>query len=449
MNCSECKQILFNYVEGLLDESQKRAVESHLQDCPVCKAEAGQLTSLRNRLLKNGKALAQSDIENKVMDRILREQSLKLRKVSKLDKQFQLWRIIMKSRITKLATAAVIIVIAALSITLMEEATPSVYALTHTIEANHSVRYLHVKDFTAGADEPKEFWVECDEFGAVKCARLHIPEWESPEDGAKIAVWKENQADVWFKKKNFFARLRDNLVADRMLKMVKESDPKLAVERLYEQQRQGNVAVDINEPPSKTEPIVVTATYLGGSPKPRRRLVLFVDQATKLVTAIESYHLRDGEYRYLGAQEYYDYNQLIDPEMFSLEDEIPSDVTVIDQVAQEVGLSQGTVSDEEIAVEVARQFFEALIAEDYASAGKLLLGMPAEFLKKRFGSMRFLRIVSVGPAGPHPIPETQGLVVPCTVEVEKDGQISEWKLERLGVRQVYGQPDRWTIFGGI
>jgi hypothetical protein len=311
------------------------------------------------------------------------------------------------------------------------------------------VRYLHVKDFTAGADEPKEFWVECDEFGAVKCARLHIPEWESPEDGAKIAVWKENQADVWFKKKNFFGRFRDKLVADRMLKMVEECDPKLAVERLYEQQAQGKVAVDINEPHSRAELIVVTATYSPESTTPGRRLVLFVDQATKLVTAIESYHLRDGEYRYLGVQEYYDYNQPIDPEMFSLEDEIPADVTVIDQVAQEVGLAQGTLSDEEIAVEVARRFFEALIAQDYATAGKLLEGMPAEFLKKQFGSMRFLRIVSVGPAGPHPIPETQGLVVPCTVEVEKDGQTSEWKFERLGVRQVYGQPGRWTIFGGI
>ncbi|MHC4482505.1 MAG: anti-sigma factor family protein [Planctomycetota bacterium] len=448
MNCAESKELLVGYIEGFLAKSQKQALESHLKACPPCRAELTQLTGLRDRLTANGKALAQSDLENKVLSRILQEQSLKLRKTGKFDKQVRLWSIIMKSKITKLAAAAAIIIVAGLLITFLGTSKPA-YALPQTIEANHSVRYLHVKDFKAGADEPKEFWVECDEFGAVKCARLHIPEWESPEDGAKIAVWKENQADVWFKKKNFFGRFRDKLVADRMLKMVEECDPKLAVERLYEQQAQGKVAVDINEPHSRAELIVVTATYSPESTTPGRRLVLFVDQATKLVTAIESYHLRDGEYRYLGVQEYYDYNQPIDPEMFSLEDEIPADVTVIDQVAQEVGLAQGTLSDEEIAVEVARRFFEALIAQDYATAGKLLEGMPAEFLKKQFGSMRFLRIVSVGPAGPHPIPETQGLVVPCTVEVEKDGQTSEWKFERLGVRQVYGQPGRWTIFGGI
>ena len=448
MNCAECKELLVGYIEGLVEYSQKRAVESHLEGCPPCRAELTLLTGLRDRLTANGKNLAHRDLENKVLDRILQEQSLRLKKTKKADRQLRLWRIIMKSQIAKFAAAAAIIIVAGLLITFVGTGEPA-YALPQTIEANHSVRYLHVKDFTAGADEPKEFWVECDEFGSVRFARLHIPEWESPEDGAKIAVWKENQADVWMKKKNFFVRVRDKLTADRMLKMVNECDPKLAVERLYEQQTQGKVVVDINEPDPKTEPIVVTATYLEGSLKPRRRLVLFVDQATKLVTAIESYHLRDGEYRYLGVQEYYDYNQPINPEMFSLEDEIPDDVTVIDQIAQEVGLPQGTLSDDQIAVKVARQFFEALIDKDYATAGKLLEGMPADFIKKHLGSMRFLRIVSVGPAAPHPIPETRGLVVPCTVEVEKDGKISEWKLERLGVRQVHGQPDRWTIFGGI
>lgn len=448
MNCTECKELLVGYIEKLLENLQKQAVESHLETCPPCRAELAQITSLHDRLTANAKHLAQKDLENKVLDRILQEQNQRLKIAGKTDRQLQLWRMIMKSQITKFSTAAAIFIVVGLLITLLGKGEPA-YALDQTIKANHSVRYLHVKDFQAGVDEPKEFWVECDEFGAVKCARLHIPQWESPEDGAKIVVWKENQADVWMKKKNFLVRVRDKLVANRMLNMVKECDPKLAVEHLYQQQTQGEVAIDINEPPSKTEPIVVTATYLEGSSKPRRRLLLFVDQATKLVASIESYHLRDGEYRYLGTQEYYDYNQPINPEMFGLEDEIPDDVTVIDQASQEVGLAQETLTDEEIAVEVARRFFEALIAQDYATAGRLLEGMPADFLKKQFGNMRFLRIVSVGPAAPHPNPETQGLVVPCVVEVEKDGRVTEWKLERLGVRQVYGQPGRWTIFGGI
>jgi hypothetical protein len=173
-----------------------------------------------------------------------------------------------------------------------------------------------------------------------------------------------------------------------------------------------------------------------------------VDQATKLVTAVEFYQLKEGTYQYTGMQEYWDYNQPIEAKMFTL-DEVPADVMRVDQTTQEVGLAQGKLTDEEIAVEVVRQFFEALIAGDYAKAGKLFEGIPADSLQQNLSHIKFLRVVSIGPAGPHPIGETKGLVVPCIVEIEKDEEISEWKLDRIGVRQVYNQPDRWTIFGGI
>lgn len=449
MNCAECKENLVAYAEGLLPESKTQAVESHLQGCPACRAELKHISALRDRLTANGKASARIDLENAVLDRILREQSLRLNKTKKTDRQLQLWRKIMKSKITKLAAAAVIIAVSAMSITYLGTFTSPAYAIEQTIKANHSVRYIYVKAFTAGEDEPKEFWVQCDELGAVKCARLHIPEWASQGDGAKVVVWKDNKAEVWLKRKNLFLKVRDKTAADRMLEFVDECDPKLAVERLYAQQEQGAVKIDIEQPDLKTEPIAVTATYLADSPKPGCRSVLFVDQGTKLVTAIKFYQLQEGEYRYLGSQEYYDYNQAIDPEMFSLEDEIPADVTRIDQVALEVGLPQGSLGDEEIAVEVVRQFFAALIAENYTEAGRLLEGFPADKLEQGLGHIKFLRVVSIGPVTPHPIPETRGVLVPCTVEIEKNGQVSYWKLEQLGVRQVHGQPGRWTIFGGI
>lgn len=353
----------------------------------------------------------------------------------------------MKSQITKLAAAAVIILAVVLTINLWNE---SAYVLADTIEANHTVRYLHIKDIASEhEDEPKEFWVECDGLGKIVNARMHMPQWASPDDGAKTIVWNQNKVQVYFKKKNLLFIAADKTIADRMLQIVQSSDPRLAMERLYKRQAQGKVKIEIDQPADKAEPIVVTATYLPESSSPHRREVLFVDQATKLVIATEYYQLKDGEYQYVGTQEYYDYNQTIDVKMFTLEDEVPADVTRIDQTIQEVGLAQGNLSDEEVAVEVARQFFEALIAADYAKAGKLLEGMPADKIQQGFGNTKFLRIISIGPAGPHPIPKTGGLVVPSTVEIEKDGQISEWKLERLGVRQVFNQPGRWTIFGGI
>jgi len=121
MNCAECKERLVAYVEGLLTESQEQAIASHLKECPVCQDELAEVTRLHNRLVANGKVLAESELEDKVLNRILQEQSLKLKKVSKLNEQLQLWRKIMKSRITKVAAAAVIVIAVVLSLTFLDK----------------------------------------------------------------------------------------------------------------------------------------------------------------------------------------------------------------------------------------------------------------------------------------------------------------------------------------
>lgn len=110
MNCQDCKEHLVEYIEELLEDQQAGAIESHLADCPGCRAEAARMTDLRKRLFENGQTFAQTDLENAVFDRIVRRQHLKLKEIRKIDRQFNLWRIIMKSKITKLAAAAVIII---------------------------------------------------------------------------------------------------------------------------------------------------------------------------------------------------------------------------------------------------------------------------------------------------------------------------------------------------
>jgi outer membrane lipoprotein-sorting protein len=107
MNCAECKDLLVQYLEGSLKQNRQQLVLAHLQICRLCQKELAEITSLHNRLTENGKNIAQSDLENNVIDRIVREQSLQLRKVNK---QIRLWSTIMKSRMTKLAVAAAIII---------------------------------------------------------------------------------------------------------------------------------------------------------------------------------------------------------------------------------------------------------------------------------------------------------------------------------------------------
>jgi len=358
-----------------------------------------------------------------------------------------IWRIIMNSKITKLATAAAIIIVVALSITFLDKSVTPAYAIEQTIQASHSVQYLHVKAFMVSiSDEPIENWIEFDEAGQVKNMRINKPAWMDPTDGESVIVWKDNKMQLWVKKKNFLVTLKDREIAAQVLSMVEQVDPKHAVTNMLQEQEEGDTKVEIEEPENKAEPIIITATSLVENNLPFQRAILFVDQATKLLNSIETYQLKDGEYIHFSTIEFYDYNIPIDSAMFTF-DNLPDDVMRMDQTTQEVGLVQGDLTNEEIAVEVIRQFLQALIAKDYAKAGRMWGGVPAERMKKAYGQIRFIRIISIGE--PEPRPKMSALYVPCTVEIEENGKISQWHPEHSYVRQVHGQPERWEIIGGF
>jgi len=139
--------------------------------------------------------------------------------------------------------------------------------------------------------------------------------------------------------------------------------------------------------------------------------------------------------------------------MFSL-DEVPPDVMKIDQTTKEVGLPKGNLTDQQIAVELVRQYIHALIDVDYAKAGKLYLGLSADLMQQYIqdvrGFRKVLRLVSVGQ--PTPVTNVAGtpvpagwLKVPCVIEVEKDGGVSHWQPDGVYVAPVHGQPSRWGI----
>jgi len=406
------------------------------------------------RLFVKSNVKVSSDVDDRVINDVFLafEKSKKLT-LSKIEGTTSaktvpnIWRIIMKSKLTKLAAAAVIIIAVTLGLTtILDKSVAPAYALEQTIEAGHTIRYLHVREFKVGQEEPKECWLEFDESGIIKNIRFHIPGWDSPDDGPKIGIWKQGVAEVWLKKKNVLAVVKDQTVADRMLAFAQELDPKMAVQNLYKEQAQGDVEVEVDEPSDKSEFIVVTATYGPESSEPGTQDILYVDQATKLVVAIDSYKLKDGRYQQVSSGEFFSYNQQIDPEMFTLDD-VPDDAIRIDQVSQEVGLAQGELSDKDIAKEVVRQFLEALIERDYAGAGRLFSGAAAERMEKTYGNIRFIRIISIEEPVPHSL--TGGFYVPCTVEIEENGKISQWQPKHSYVRQVHGQPGRWLICGGF
>ena len=124
MNCTEYKELLVAYVEGLLEESEKQTVAEHLKDCSSCRSEVEEMRSLHDRLITNGKAVAQSDLENNVMNQIVREQNVRLKSASRATETLKVRRTIMKSPMTRIAAAAALILVAALGISYIM--TPSV-----------------------------------------------------------------------------------------------------------------------------------------------------------------------------------------------------------------------------------------------------------------------------------------------------------------------------------
>jgi len=215
---------------------------------------------------------------------------------------------------------------------------------------------------------------------------------------------------------------------------------------LYQAQSAGNVRIETQEPPQgEWLPIELTVTPVVS---PSERRAYLVDPKTKLLKQIDTYTLEGGvNYRLVSSLTIMDYDRPSDPKLFR--PDFPEDIVRVDETTQVIGLAKGDLSDNEIATKVTREFFEALIAKDYAMAGQLLSGMPADKMEKIFKEMQFIRIVSAGEPYAQPLAGVGGLVVPCEVEAEAGGrrQVTEFK---VAVRAVGGpQGDRWAIHGGI
>jgi hypothetical protein len=381
--------------------------------------------NIENKLEELGQAIGSDElIVEKVMTHTNAEPIGEFKQITR--------RFIMNHHI-KFTAAAVIIAAVALSISFWDKSIPTAYALDQTIEANHSVRYIHIKNFDPSYDEPKEYWVECDESGQLKRARWHMPEWDAPEDGAKVVVWKENKIQLWFKgttkKKGCLVSYTKEKGADWLGNRAQECNPRLAVERLYEQQAQDKVKIEVDQAVDNAKPVVVTATYLPESPKYGKREVLFVDRDTKLVTATKFYRLKDGKYEHQLTYEYYDYNQPIKSEMFDLDKEVPADVERVDEDLQKIELNKGISPDEleryekMTPKEMTIVFFQACEDEDWDELLKFM--SDSEISQKTKDYYGGLEIISIGE--PSKTDTYHGWYVPYEVRLQS-GKIKKWNL---------------------
>ncbi|MHC4482501.1 MAG: hypothetical protein ACYSW4_03020, partial [Planctomycetota bacterium] len=351
-----------------------------------------------HKSIKNLKLKASAELDERVHSEI--SKALDKSRNARPD----VWRIIMKSKITKFAAAPAIFIVAGLLITFLGTSKP-VYALAQTIEASRGLKQLYFEFFVPSDPEPvKECWVEFDESGQPKNVRTNLHKYWG--DRKVVHIWKEGKTQTWREEPNILLYYESESFTAKILHLVGEYDPRRAVESLYERARKGEVKIEVEEPANRKEPIIVRGTFAPGKyllEKPNLPSfcdVLYVDRDTKLVTAIEVYELKNGEYEYNGVWKYDNYDEPFVDGILDLEDEVPQDVKRIDLMAGEIGLEQGELTDEEIAVKVVRGFFEALIEKKYAGAGKFVCGSldPDERIEEqeRLEQFNVLRIVSIG-----------------------------------------------------
>lgn len=356
------------------------------------------------------------------------------------------WRVFMKSRITKFTAAAVLIIAAVLTITILNNTATPAYALQDTIEAYNSIRWLHINESTTISQETRtsEIWLGCDEQGNVNKMRFQLDN-AGESIGPLTIAGDSNKSEVWIPMHNL--RMVGCGSPGILLNYdVSELDPKFFFQRLFEQESRNEAVVDVNKPMEKSNPIIVTVTYPMGSRSENWKKVFYIDQATKLITRIDKFERKNQEFQHIKTLELSDYNQQIDQRMFTLDSETPANAQVIDMSKVEVGLPQGDMTNEEIAAEVTKQYAEAIIAKDFYKVGQLFLGAP-DCLTKKLASGNALKVISVGLAHPDSDPDSHAMISSCKVLAESGGQSFEVNIWMVKVVKTDKDTNRWVISG--
>ncbi len=379
---------------------------------------------------------------------------------------------IMKSKMTKFAAAAVMIIAVVLLITFLDKSVAPAYAIEQTIEANKGLHYIHVRTLSPPAHEQQDMWMEFDENGEVIRIRVE----EGRDESFRIVVWA-NDTIYWYSPpKNEFIIKHELMRGDGEIELMsKMVDPRYAVQVLYDLYLDGKIDIEVETSIHPDNLISLMATpretleewprVLAGADKQ----VLLIDPITKLAIRRDTYYAKDNQLELNASFQFMEYNNPIDPEMFVLE---PPEEVELEDRAKGIGMPQGDLTDEEAAAKVVLQYIEALIAKDYETAGKLYNGEPADELREwneEKLQITHVRVIGVGRPVPKPERGPRAYGVPFAWLIEtSDGrkeisgpwggkawtEEAEAKLEiqnhrQAMVRPVVDQPNHWVITGGL
>ena len=347
----------------------------------------------------------------------------------------------------KLALAAAVLFALVLSTQWVDLSTTPAYGLQETELAIEDIRHFHfLLREGPGEEIEREAWVEYDPNGQLKYVRVEFYQVDH------VVAWSDDITQYWKKSEKELRVFEDQQFTDKIRFFAHRRDPKHALGYLRALEVQGDVQIDFQDRVHLDEPISFTVlyepnTYVIGLPQPAMKEIFSVDPISKWITQVDVYSQKEGSFGDPHTWEYVDYNQPLDAAFFVLENEIPADVNIFSTAGLNLGLAQGNLSDEDIAVKVVNAFLEAWMAQDYAQAVEIS-GYDSQGRKQRLSDTvqnRTLTHVVVGPPV-LPEPPQTGLVISCTLEFMTDGA-KQTETQTFHVREF--ESGRWRIISEI
>ena len=432
MNCAECRDNLVALSEKLLGAGDRQECLAHLETCPGCRAEYEAITCLQQRLVTRGQTAARAGIVAGVMRRVMEPPPERETIMTRL----------MKHRWSFGLSAAAGATVIAIAVMIVQS--PKAFGLEQVLAAYNNIRTLHVKTWGGQSSGTNEYWIQCNDQGQPEKARYDLPK---TEDGEKLITWTPEKAEIWFKTKHGFLIMQTKRIAPMMQSLLEGSQPQVVVKRLLEAQKAGKVDVQELEAQDAQNAGMLVVTH---NDNPRKE-IYYVARGTDLITRIEYYGPAGTNDVLKSWTEFSDYNAPLDAKMFELRDQLPPDVHIADQLSQVTGVAQGNLTDDAAAAETVRQFFQALVDQDYKTAGSIYGGEQEADFKAQFGSFRVSKVISVGPAVLQTNWDKRGYRVPCKLEVHPTGgeQYIAQPAPYVRPGDDEAHPDNWHITGGV
>lgn len=331
-----------------------------------------------------------------------------------------IWRTIMKSPITKLSTAAVIIVCIALTIPFMEKTVAPAYSVEQTLQAMQDLRtmYMVCRDWN---NEEFEMWIELDpDTGIPEYCRAYWPKKQllniSRPDTSYQYSERGNQVHI-NSGKLYYMDMAPARIVEQLLQVSREEPDSVVIFHEHDQQSDKSLIVVLTR----------------GS---KQSYKFYIDPETKLPVRIKG--LKDNQ---LGAVirdvERIEFNVDLPEGIFDFE--IPEGASIVDLDRNfrllndpQYGISTEGMTEQQAAENIATEYWSALINMDESTARTVAPVSP----QMADGSL-LAELVEVGRLYIQPGCGI-GKLIPCRIRY-KDGSLMEWKLI-IRTRNIDGCP---------